>query len=123
MNARNNSKQNCMPPNWGVGNFLSKCFMIYRKTNFFIIRKIIRNYIRKKNKIFWPKKDKFCPTKKKKGTLHLLSSSRSLIHLEKLKMNYHSHRAGWFMLKRLIINYFWKLKFVPPKINILIFIF
>jgi hypothetical protein len=33
---------------------------------FLIIRKIIRNYIRKKNKIFWPKKDKFCQQKRRK---------------------------------------------------------
>jgi hypothetical protein len=33
MNERNISKQNCMPPNWGASNFLSKCSMIYERTN------------------------------------------------------------------------------------------
>jgi hypothetical protein len=30
---RNISKQNYMPPNWGASNFLSKCSMIYERTN------------------------------------------------------------------------------------------
>jgi hypothetical protein len=33
MNERKISKQNCMPPNWGASNFLSKCSMIYKRTN------------------------------------------------------------------------------------------
>jgi hypothetical protein len=44
---------------------------------------VVEECTRKKNQIFWPKKEKSCQNKKKKGTLHLLSSSRSLIHLEK----------------------------------------